>query len=255
MQKLSVVIVCKNEEDIIGETIRSFEGLTDDILIYDNGSTDNTQKVVSQFSARFITGPWEGFGKTKNTANRLAKYDWVLSLDADEAIDEELKNNLLHLELKDEPVAYQLRFKIFWGKKWMRFGEWGGDRHVRLFHRGQVKWNDALVHETLLIPKETRIVRVPGFILHKTVKSNAHYAEKMKKYAAMNAEKYFREGKKPSGIQKYFSASFSFFRNYVLRLGFLDGREGFTCARMTAGYTFMKYKKLQELNRRKEVDG
>ena len=94
MQKLSVVIACKNEVAIISETIKSFAGLTDDILIYDNGSTDGTQNVVRSIGIRLAEGSWEGFGKTKNKSNEFAKHDWILSLDADEAIDEELKQNL-----------------------------------------------------------------------------------------------------------------------------------------------------------------
>src|SRR6187549_4216196 len=101
MQKISIVIVCKNGATVISETIKSFSGLTDDILVYDNGSTDSTKEIVKQNNARLVDGSWEGFGKTKNKANALAKYDWILSLDADEAIDEELKENLMKQDLVD----------------------------------------------------------------------------------------------------------------------------------------------------------
>src|SRR6186713_3700345 len=125
MQMLSVVIICKNGAAVIGETIKSFSGLTDDILIYDNGSTDNTKDIVKQSNARLIEGSWEGFGKTKNKANALAKYEWILSLDADEAIDEELKESLLQQDLADEKNVFEFKFKNFLGSKWVRFGEWG----------------------------------------------------------------------------------------------------------------------------------
>src|SRR4026207_2533651 len=125
MQKLSVVIVCKNGANVIEETIKSFTGLTDDILIYDNGSNDGTQEIVKLSNARLVEGSWEGFGKTKNKANALAKYDWILSLDADEAIDEELKENLLKQDLADETKGFEFKFKNFLGNKWLRYGEWG----------------------------------------------------------------------------------------------------------------------------------
>src|SRR5678815_5535774 len=105
MQRLSIVIVCKNGAKVIAETIKSFSGLTDDILVYDNGSIDGTKDIVKQSNARLIEGSWEGFVKTKNKANALAKYEWILSLDADEAIDGELKENLLQLDLSDA-VSY-----------------------------------------------------------------------------------------------------------------------------------------------------
>lgn len=247
MQQVSVVIICKNEARVIGETLNSFTGLTDDIVVYDNGSTDGTQEIVKHYGVRLLEGTWEGFGKTKNKAISLARYDWVMSLDADEAIDESLKQCLLQLTLHDEKTVYELQFKNFLGTKWLRFGEWGGDKHIRLFNRKQVQWNTDEVHEALLLPQEVRIIRLPGFVLHKTAADIMEYKRKMKQYAAMNAEKYFKQGKK-AGIWKiYFAPLFSFLKHYVFRLGFLDGAEGFQCARISAGYTYWKYKTLRNL--------
>ena len=111
MQSISVVIVCKNEEDIIADTLKSLQGLTDDIIVYDNGSMDNTINQVKQFDVRLHEGTWEGFGKTKMKAIALAKCDWILSLDADEAIDDELKRSLLALQLNNDKEVYELCFK------------------------------------------------------------------------------------------------------------------------------------------------
>jgi glycosyltransferase involved in cell wall biosynthesis len=247
MQRLSVVIVCKNGAKVISETIKSFAGLTDDILIYDNGSTDGTQEIIRQSGAKLVEGIWEGFGKTKNKANELAKYDWILSLDADEGIDEELKNNLLQLDLGDEMKVYEFRFKNFLGNTWLRFGEWGNDKHIRLFNRNKIKWDNAEVHEALILPNETIKIAVQGYVLHKTASSVKEYEEKMKKYAALNAKKYFKQGKTTCELRIFFSAFFSFIKNYFFKLGFLDGATGFHCARINARYTFLKYKRLKEL--------
>jgi glycosyltransferase involved in cell wall biosynthesis len=249
MQRLSVVIACKNGASVIGETIKSFAGLTDDILVYDNGSTDGTKHIVKSSGARLAEGSWEGFGKTKNKANVLAKYDWILSLDADEAIDEELKRNLLELKLEDEKAVYTIRFKNFLGNKWLRFGEWGDDKHIRLFNRRQVNWNDAAVHESLLFPQDVKIETVKGFVLHKTAASVIEYKEKMKIYAELNAEKYFKLGKNAGWLNIIFSPLFSFIKNYFFKLGFLDGLAGFQCAWINAGYTFLKYKALRQSGR------
>jgi len=247
MQKLSVVIVCKNEADIISNTLESFAGLTDDIVVYDNGSTDGTQNKIKESGAKLFEGGWEGFGKTKNKASAMARYEWVLSLDADEAIDEELKRNLLQLNLQDEKTVYELNFKNILANKWLRFGEWGGDRHIRLFNRKMVKWNDAEVHESLLLPEEIKIVSVKGHVLHKTAGSVEEYRKKMESYATLNAEKYLKQGKTAGTLTMVFSPSFSFIKNYFFKLGFLDGSRGFHCARINARYTFLKYKRLREL--------
>src|SRR5882724_3960179 len=160
MQKLSVVIVCKNEAEIIGSTLQSLQGLTDDIVLYDNGSSDATITIAEQFNAAFHQGHWEGFGKTKRAAIALAKYDWILNLDADEAIDEELKQSLLEVSLNNENVVYEIAFKNFLGNKHLRYGEWGIDKHIRLFNRRQVSWDDAPVHEKLILPKDVAIKKL-----------------------------------------------------------------------------------------------
>jgi len=252
MQRLSVVIVCKNGAKVIGETIKSFSGLTDDILVYDNGSTDTTKEIVKQSNARLIEGSWEGFGKTKNKANALAKYDWILSLDADEAVDEELKKNLLQQDLVDETKVFEFKFKNFLGNKWLRFGEWGDDKHIRLFNRIKRKWNDADVHESLLLPGDVTVISVPGHVLHRTAANFSDYENKMENYAALNAENYFKQEKKPGSPKMFFSAAFSFIKNYFFKLGFLDGATGYHCARINARYTFLKYKKLDELWNKKQ---
>ena len=246
MQRLSVVIVCKNGAKVIGETIKSFSGLTDDILIYDNGSSDDTKEIVKQSNARLVEGSWEGFGKTKNKANALATYDWILSLDADEAIDEELKENLLQLDLLDEKKTFEFKFKNFLGNKWLRFGEWGDDKHIRLFNRMKIKWDDADVHESLVLPEDAKIISVAGYVLHKTAANFSEYENKIENYAALNAGKYFKQQKRAGPFKMYFSATFSFVKNFFFKLGFLDGATGYHCARLNARYTFLKYKKLNE---------
>ncbi|MGQ0738913.1 MAG: glycosyltransferase family 2 protein [Bacteroidota bacterium] len=254
MQPLSVVICCKNEASIIGNTLQSLQGLTDDIIIYDNGSTDGTQEAVKQYPVQLHEGNWEGFGKTKNKAIALAKYDWILSLDADEAIDEALRQSLLRWQPEDEATVYEMAFKNFFKAKPLKFGEWGADYHARLFNRKQVKWDEAPVHESLVLPPGTAVIRVKGYILHRTLQNVDDYKRKMQHYAQLGAQKYYEEGKKAAWLRRKFSPAFSFFSSYILKRGFLDGREGFLSARITAWYTAMKYARLRELNRQLTID-
>ncbi len=252
MQKISVVIICKDEEDEIGRTLESLVGLTDDIVVLDNGSTDNTKNIVRDLGARLVEESWEGFGKTKNKATRLAKYDWILNLDADESIDEELKNSLLNLPLQNDDEVFEIKFKNFFGDTYLRFGEWGSDRHIRLFNRRKVNWDEAIVHEGLIFTPGIRIKKIKGFVLHHTVKNKAEFANKMLRYGLLNAEKYAREGKRSSWVRIYLAPIFTFIKYYVLRLGFLDGRAGFICAKMSSYYTHIKYARLLELNKVKK---
>lgn len=248
----SVVIVCKNEEGNIERVLQSLKGLTDDILVYDNGSTDGTQDILKKFGVRIEQGEWLGFGKTKHRAVALAKYDWVLSLDADEALDAELQQSLHELSLENENTVYQLVFKNLLGEKHLRWGEWGNDKHIRLFNRKQTNWNDAVVHEALLIPASATIKKLNGYVLHRTMKDTVEYSNKMVRYALLNAEKYFAQGKKSSWFKRYINPNFSFAKHYIFQLGFLDGWEGLLSARMTAFYTFLKYARLKELWRERK---
>jgi glycosyltransferase involved in cell wall biosynthesis len=251
MQALSVVINCRNAERVIGKTLESLSGLTDDVLVFDNGSTDNTLQVVQQYPVRLVQGSWEGFGPTKRKANALAKYDWILSLDADEGIDAVLKESLLNLKLDHPATVYDISFKNFFGNKWLQYGEWGGDHHIRLFNRSKVNWNDAPVHEELILPANFKIEKLKGAVLHRTAESIEDYQEKLMSYAVLNAEKYYQQGKKTSRFKKYISAIFNFLKNYIFKLGFLDGAAGYRCAVMMAQYTYRKYELLEEMNRRK----
>ena len=245
--QFSIVIVCKNEEDSIERVLKSAVGLTDDLLVYDNGSTDDTVSILHQYGARVHQGEWLGYGATKKKAVMLAKYDWVLSIDADEALDEPLQNSLRHASLADPQIVYQLKFKNLLGEKHLHWGEWGSDKHIRLFNRRFVNWDDAIVHESLIIPSSAVVKNLQGAVLHRTMKDTVEYSEKMVRYALLNAEKYFAKGKKSTWTKRYISPRFSFLKHYIFQLGFLDGWEGLLAARMTSFYTFLKYARLHEL--------
>lgn len=246
MQPVSVVIICKNEASVIGDTLQSLQGVSDDVIVYDNGSTDNTLQVARQFGVHVHQGSWEGFGKTKTNANKLARHNWILSLDADERIDDELKQGLLSFKPDSENTVYDLRFRNFLGNKLLKHGEWGNDWHIRLFNRNVVHWNTEPVHEILVLPGNVNVKKLKGAILHQTMKDIHEYAEKMAHYAMLSADKYYQQGKKASWFKIMLSPAFNFLNYYIFKLGFLDGHEGYVCAKMTAHYTFLKYARLRE---------
>jgi glycosyltransferase involved in cell wall biosynthesis len=247
MTGISIVIICKNEAAVIGNTLQQLQGLTDDILVYDNGSTDNTCAIVRTYPVRLEQGLWQGFGKTKNAANALAKYDWILSLDADETIDERLRDTLRSLKLDNASLVYDISFKNFLGKKHLKYGEWGDDHHIRLFNRQKISWNESPVHEELIIPRDVIIKKISGCVLHQTMQDTAEFAAKMIHYAELRAEQYFKKNKKASWYKIHIAPTFNFIKYYFFKGGFLDGYEGFVCAKMTAFYTFLKYTRLREM--------
>ena len=246
---VSAVIITKNEAHIIGKTLQSLKGITDDIIIVDSGSTDNTLAVCRQFNTTIIEPGWNGYGPNKNKGITAAKHDWILNLDADEVIDETARQSLLALLLMNNNEVFEFRYKNFFLNKWIKHGEWGTDKHIRLFNRTVIKWNEAAVHENLTINADTKITLLNGHILHYTVQSLAEYEQKTINYAKLNAQKYFEQGKKRNPVKQYISPVFSFLQNYLFRLGFLDGAAGFQIAKTTARYTFLKYAYLNEMIR------
>jgi glycosyltransferase involved in cell wall biosynthesis len=245
---ISVVIITKNEAHIIANTLQSLANLTDDIVVVDSGSTDETVAICKKHHAHIIETGWAGYGINKNKGINAAKHDWILSLDADEAIDTELEQSLLQLTLTNDDEVFNIRFKNFFCGKWIRFGEWGFDWHIRLFNRKKVQWNNVAVHENLVFPDRVKITKLKGNILHYTVQSRHEYDNKTDHYARMNARKYAEAGKRTGFFKQYFSPVFAFIQHYFFRLGFLDGREGFIIAKTTARYTFLKYRYLKEMN-------
>ncbi len=246
---ISVIIIAKNEAQVIGNTLHSLQGVINDIVVVDSGSTDETVNICKQFKATVIETSWAGYGINKNKGIAAAMHDWILSLDADEAIDDELKESLLQLSLYNENEVFDIRFKNFFCDKWIRFGEWGFDSHIRLFNRKKATWNEAAVHENLVLTDEVKVTRLKGNILHYTVRNRQEYTGKMSGYAMMNAKKYFESGMKPNFFKQYFSPVFAFLQHYIFRLGFLDGKEGFIIARTTAWYTFLKYSYFNSMNK------
>ncbi|MEP7165947.1 MAG: glycosyltransferase family 2 protein, partial [Ferruginibacter sp.] len=231
---LSVVIITRNEAHIIGNTLQSLQGVTDNIIIVDNGSTDDTIAICRKYKAHVVETKWEGYGITKNKGIDAASNDWILSLDADEAIDQELRSSLLQLDLLSDINVYELKYKNFFCNKWIRFGEWSGDKHIRLFNRNRVRWDDAPVHESLVMPGDKKIVQLKGNVLHYTVHSIDEYMGKTIHYSKLNAQKYFLQEKKAGYFKLYFGPGFNFLKHYIFELGFLDGFEGYLIAKTTA---------------------
>lgn len=241
MIPVSVVVITKNEAEVIAECIAAAKLITDDIIIIDNYSTDQTYDIAVAEGCRVYQKNWDGYGANKNKGIDLAKYDWILSVDADEIADLELVLSLHSLKLTDPTMVYDIKFKSYFGKKLIRYGSWGRDHHIRLFNRTRVRWSQSSVHETLLLPDDTQMQRLDGAMHHYSVKDSAECYAKAYCYARLSAEKYLNEGKKTNLVNLYLSPMFSFIKSYILFGGFIDGKEGLDIARITYKNKWLKY--------------
>ena len=251
MMPVSVVIISHNEAEFIGNTIKAAKFITDDIVVIDSGSTDETMQIALNLGCRVFRKNWEGYGFAKNAGINHAKYDWILSLDADEIPDKELLYELKILKFTDIQTVYDLRFKTYLGKNLVKFGNWGNDHHVRLFNRTRYRWSYSPVHETLSIGKNTKTEQLKGYVHHYSAKSIEEFDSKSATYARLCAMKYLEEGKTPRFTDMYLSAIFNFIKFYIFYLGILDGKTGLRIAMVTFNYTYSKYALLQKLHAEK----
>ncbi len=248
MLDISVVIIGKNEAHIIGETIRRAQTITNDVIVVDSGSTDDSPQIIIDLKATLLQTSWDGYGQNKNKGIALAKHPWILSIDADEHADAEMVKAISRLVPPNEYTVYRIARKNFLGNKQIRYGEWASDAPIRLFNKKTVQWNHDAVHEQLKLPPGSKVEKIGGSLLHYTIKDLADYAQKTTRYAMLGASLYYHRGKKAGFIKRRISPGFAFFSNYILKRGFLDGKEGYLIAKMTAFYTFLKYQRLYELH-------
>jgi glycosyltransferase involved in cell wall biosynthesis len=249
MQKtpISVVIVAKNEARIIGTTIKAAAQVARETLVADTGSTDDTVAIAESLGCTIHRLDWQGFGNTKNSAIDLAAHDWVLCIDADEVIDDEAIAAINALDFSNQNAVFALKFTNYIGNKAQHFGALRPFKKNRLFNRKSTRWNDSPIHEQLILPQNVARQVLSGSIQHYSYAHLAHYVGKTVSYAGLMAKKYAAEGRRPSFFKLYAYPSLEFFTNYVVRLGFLDGRLGFATAKVAALYVFLKYHFLQEL--------
>jgi len=251
MNKISAVIITLNEENNIARCIKSLNGVADEIIVVDSGSTDSTKTVSEECGARFIHHEWAGYAEQKNYAETLASYDWILSIDADEALSEGLRKELSDLKNAgfDDSSVYSVPRLNNFGGVWIRHCGWYPDRKIRIWHRDVCRW-DGVVHEDLSFLKSVSKVRLSGDLLHYTNNDTGHFINRQIKYAVLAAEKAYARGRRCGIGAVCFKPLWTFISSYFLRGGFLDGAAGYMVCRISAFYTMVKYARLRELGKR-----
>ncbi len=227
---ISIVIIAKNEGHIIAKTVRQAVKISDDVILADTGSTDNTVTIAEESGARVISTKWLGFGPTKNFAAGYAKYPWILSLDADEVADEAFISCMKNF-IPDRNYIYKIKIDTYYSGKLIRNPVLSPMLRYRLYHKDDHAWNENLIHEKLthLDKKKTGIIS--GSIRHYSYRNEQHQIDKCDSYARSQAEQWIKDNKIPGLVKRIFSPYFRFMKHFILHFGFLYGNEGFIHAK------------------------
>jgi hypothetical protein len=243
MEKLSAVVIARNEAGRIRACLQSVRGLADEIVVLDSGSSDGTQALCRALGARLLETDWPGYGAQKNRAVRAAAHEWVLSLDADERVSPALAQSIRGALAAPTAAGYRCRrCNVFLGRA-LRHGEGYPDWSVRLFDRRRAHWSEDPVHEKVLLDGAPGTL--DGDLMHESAETLAAYIEKQNRYSTLAAAAARAAGRKATAAHLVLSPLVRFCKFYVLRLGFLDGVPGLVHIAIGCFASFMKYAKLR----------
>ncbi len=222
-QQLSVVIITYNEEKNIGRCIDSVKDIVDDIVVIDSFSTDKTEEICKSKGVRFIQHAWEGYIEQKNYGNSEAKYPYILSIDADEALSGELKKSIIEVKNNWKYDGYTMNRLTNYCGKLIKHCGWYPDTKLRLFDRRKGKWSGYMIHEKLEMEKDSAISHLKGDLFHYSYYTISDHLKQVDKFTDIASEALFSKGKKANCLKIIFAPVFKFKKDYFFRLGFLMG--------------------------------
>ena len=241
---LSAVIITYNEARNIGRCLDSLAGLADEVVVVDSFSTDRTEEICCSRGVRFLQHPFGGHIEQKNYALTQAKYSFVLSLDADEALSEELRAAIFQVKKAGLADGYTMNRLTNYCGQWIHHSGWYPDRKLRLFDRRRGGWGGTNPHDKVEMAPGSHIQHLTGDLLHYSYYSVEEHLQRARRYATIAANAMLAQGRRGTWIQVLFSPLLKFLRNYVLKGGFRDGRAGWTICYIAALETFWKYRAL-----------
>jgi glycosyltransferase involved in cell wall biosynthesis len=250
---LSVVIITLNEEKNIGRCLDSVATVADEIIVVDSFSTDRTKSICLEKGVTFIEHAFAGHVQQKNFALAQARYSYVLSLDADEALSKELEKSVLAVKANWTADAYSMNRLTSYCNHWIKHTDWYPDRKIRLFDKRKARWGGSNPHDKIITDEEASISFITGDILHFSYHSISQHIKQLDYFTEIGAQVAFDKGKKASIPVILFSPWVKFVKSYVVRLGFLDGYYGFLVCAISAFASFLKYVKLRELYRNPDL--
>jgi len=242
---LSLIVIVKNGASTIQKCLASVMGLATEMIVLDSGSTDNTIEICKRYTDKIYETDWPGYGIQKGRALAKATGDWILSLDADEWLSDDLREEIKSTLQNPKGKLYRFPRRTMYCGYWIRFGDVGRDKKIGLFQRGAATFNDNIVHEGLCT-QET-IHDLQSKLYHHSYDSYEAIMQRMNLYTTLSAQSRFKQGKKTSFSRAILASVWAFLRAYVIRFGFLDGKIGFIVAVTSAESSFYRHLKLLAL--------
>jgi len=244
--EISAVIIAYNEELRLEGALKSLAGLASEIIVVDSHSTDDTVRLARRYTDRVFERAWTNFADQKNFGNDKAVHPWILSLDADERVSPELRQELLELR-KSEPDcdAFSVPRLVFYLGRWVRHSGWYPDRKVRLFRKSRALWEGEFVHEKLVFQGPLR--KLNGPIHHFTYRNIADHLARINRFSDLGAQKLYASGRKSRCYHLLCLPFLRFLRAYLWRGGILDGFAGLVISVLTGYALFVRYAKLREI--------
>jgi glycosyltransferase involved in cell wall biosynthesis len=253
MSSLSVTVITHNEEANIVPCLDSARW-ADEIVVLDSHSTDRTVALARQFTDRVLSVPWQGFGKTKNQAVAEARNPWVFVLDADERITPSLRQEIQGILQADGPAdGYRVPRRNHFCGRFIKHLGWYPDYSIRLFRKAKGRFVEREVHESVEVNGQVGTLQHP--MLHYTYRSISDFVLRLDRYSSLAAQELVNRGRKPLLGELVWRPFFTFLKLYVLKRGFLEGRDGYTLAFLYSTYNFLKYYKFRELRQQQAGKG
>jgi len=251
MEKISAVIITYNEESKLARCIESVKPVADELIILDSFSTDNTVKIALQAGAIVHQQTFHGYKEQKNAAMQFASHNYILSIDADEALSVELINSILTVKEGFACRAYTMNRCNFFCGRFIHHGLWYPDKKIRLFDKRIAHWGGMNPHDKIVLPETASVCHLEGDLFHYSFGSVSEYIKRNEEISTIAAASLYTSGHR-SGIRIFVNPFWRFIKSYFLKRGFLDGYPGFIIAKNIAAQAYLKYKKLNKLNKKKE---
>lgn len=252
LNKISAVIITRNEEQNIGRCLASLINVADEVIVIDSFSTDRTEAICKQYQVVFVKRKFVGYSDAKNYGGSLANYPYIFSIDADEALSDELKQSII--TAKENLTAtdgYQLYRKTNYCGKWINYCGWYPEVKLRLWQKDKAQWQGA-IHETLALPSGSSIKLLKGDLLHYSYPDMGSHIKKIDTYTTQAAANLYKKGRRVSVPLLVAGPVAEFMKKYFFQLGILDGYQGFVISVMSGYYKFLKFAKLKDLYRQAE---